>query len=511
MAIFRCAAIILLCFASLIQAESGSELLAEAEELVQTGLYLEAFKALDDMDPADKENRQQALKMRGDILSYYLDKYEEALAEYDQAMLVNEESAVAGECHFKKAMILFELGKMDESAREFTIYVKNFPGGKQVPTATFMIEDVHRLKQSGEKPKAKETPKLSTYKIIRVALQRQERQAALGSTGSFTLMGKSGTRRENMANARFQIQSGKIRNSETGRVEEEWLLKPQNGFLTFQGKRYRGTIRLKEISGKLLVINRLDLEEYLLGVVPSEMPAGWPAEALKSQAVAARTYALFHCSKRGSEAFDVVPTIYDQVYTGVDGEHASTTKAVQATAGQVLIYNGRPVVAYFSSANGGYTETAGNVWGVDFAYLKSHPDEYDPRGYKGWKVSYPLNEVQSKLSKVGSGMGTLQNLFVESKTKAGRVKQMALVYSGGTKRISGDKFRKYMGRSKFISWAYEPKLSTGTVTFYGKGFGHAVGLSQHGAKVRAENGQSFHQILDFYYPGADLVSVTAKR
>ena len=489
---------------------SGEGPIAAAEELIQQGLYLEAFKALDAADPSDPASRQLALKMRADILSHFLDKYDEALVEYDAAIAVKRRGEDAGGAHFLKGMILYELGRLPEAKAEFDIYGRNFPKGRRMDTARFMYREILRLEKAGEKPAPRELPKLGTYKTVRVALQRKSSRATIGCTGkALTITAQRGAATQ-ASQARFSVRDGKVENAETGGSDREWLVTAQSGHLTVGGKPYRGKILVKPYQGALLVTNLVDIEDYLRGVVPSEMPASWPAEALKAQAIAARTYALFQISKRADYAFDVDPTIYYQVYGGVRAEHPATNRAIDATAGQILVHGGRPIVAYFSSANGGYTETAGNVWGIDFDYLKSVPDAYDPRGYSGWSETFSRGQVQAKLERWIGSKGHLRDLRVSSATRAGRVKQVTLECSGGPVNVEGEAFRKAMGRSKFISWVYQPRVNGEKVTFHGKGFGHAVGMSQHGAKIQARDGRSFEEILAFYYRGAGLVRVKAK-
>jgi SpoIID/LytB domain protein len=143
------------------------------------------------------------------------------------------------------------------------------------------------------------------------------------------------------------------------------------------GKRYRGTIHVDLSGGRLRAINLVRLEHYLYGVVPAEVPDDWPAEVLKAQAVAARTYAL--ATRKIGGAFDLFPDVRSQVYRGIDEEEESTNEAVDETAGKVLMYRGRLATTYFFSTSGGRTASVADVWpgSNPVPYLVSVADPYD--------------------------------------------------------------------------------------------------------------------------------------
>jgi stage II sporulation protein D len=143
------------------------------------------------------------------------------------------------------------------------------------------------------------------------------------------------------------------------------------------GRRYRGTIQVDRVGRRLRAINVVKLEQYLYGVVPAEVPDDWPAEVLKAQAVAARSYAL--ATRKTDGAFDLYPDVRSQVYLGVDEEEDTTNAAVDETAGQVLMYSGRVVIAYFHSTSGGRTASVEDVWpgSKPTPYLTGVDDPYD--------------------------------------------------------------------------------------------------------------------------------------
>lgn len=152
------------------------------------------------------------------------------------------------------------------------------------------------------------------------------------------------------------------------------VLKPaENGFISAKNKWYRGYLIIQNKNKKLTVINEVPLEDYLKGVVPSEMPSGWAIEALKAQAIAARSYALANLGKRASMGFDLKDTPEDQAYGGATAETARTNSAVDETSGLVLTYNYKIVSAFYSASAGGQTVNSKTAWGNDLPYLRSVP------------------------------------------------------------------------------------------------------------------------------------------
>lgn len=152
------------------------------------------------------------------------------------------------------------------------------------------------------------------------------------------------------------------------------VIKPEgSGFISVKKKWYRGFFIVYNHNGVLTVINKLDIEDYIKGVVPSEMPSGWSYEAHKAQAVAARSYALANLGKRSSHGYDLKDTPEDQAYGGATAESARTNQAVEETKGIVLIYNLKIIPAYYSASAGGQTSSSADVWTRNLPYLQSVP------------------------------------------------------------------------------------------------------------------------------------------
>jgi stage II sporulation protein D len=205
----------------------------------------------------------------------------------------------------------------------------------------------------------------------------------------------------------IKLDDGRFYNTGTNYL----ILNCSNGFVSTKEKWYRGALIVKRIYDDLTVINDLSLEEYLLGVVPSEMPSSWDEEALKAQAIAARSYAISNLGKRVSRGYDLKDTPEDQAYNGATGEKAKTTKAVLETRGKVLVYNKKVINAYYSASAGGKTRLPSEAWGSkDLPYLHSVFSYDDNVGKKGHGVGLSQYGANS-LAKQGYNAYQILNYF----------------------------------------------------------------------------------------------------
>jgi stage II sporulation protein D len=202
---------------------------------------------------------------------------------------------------------------------------------------------------------------------------------------------------------------------------------------------YRGSVQVDVVNGKLRAINFVGLEQYLYGVVPSEMPYTWHPEALKAQAVVARSYAL---ATRRSGAFDLYPDTRSQVYLGLEHERPSTNAAVDATAGEVVLYQGQVAKTYFFSTSGGRTASAEDVWGEAVPYLVSVPDPYDTISpHHTWG---PLAYTGTKLARMMKMKGRVVDVQAELNA-SGRIKTLNVVGTKGNLTIPGASLRQRLG------------------------------------------------------------------
>ena len=282
-----------------------------------------------------------------------------------------------------------------------------------------------------------------------------------------------------------------------------------------KGKKYRGYMKLLLTNGKsgVTVVNTLPLEEYLYGVVPSESISTWKENALKAQAVAARTYALKHMGGYASSGYDVTDNTSSQVYNGFSAETSATDKAVDSTKGEILTYQGQPIDALFHASGGGYTEDSENVWGMSIPYLRAVKEEDTPEVKSSWNKTIPLSSIGTdlsigqlksiKLSRLKSGP-----MKTSDRGVSGRVKQVVFVGSKGQKIITGNALRDMYGlRSTLFDFNIEGK----NLVINGYGFGHGLGMSQWGAEAMArkhdDDKEYYKTILSHYYKGTDIKKI----
>lgn len=274
--------------------------------------------------------------------------------------------------------------------------------------------------------------------------------------------------------------------------------------VSVNGKEYFGGIKLLKKDYALTVINIAPVEEYLRGVLPKEMIQSWPLDALKAQAVAARTFVLKNRGKHKTDGYELCATTHCQVYDGTQ-TFVVPDVAITRTCGEVLYYGGRTVDAPFHADSGGMTESAANVWGGNVAHLKAVAD--DEKKTQAWTVKFSVSDFSSRM---GSAFGNVTGFNLTpltigksavDRTTSGRVKSAQIVGSKKTVQMSGSDMRR---KFSLPSTLFDVKIENGEVIFSGYGKGHGVGLSQYGAKHYAEKGWKYDKILAHYYQGATL-------
>ncbi|SHM62097.1 stage II sporulation protein D [Fibrobacter sp. UWB7] len=285
---------------------------------------------------------------------------------------------------------------------------------------------------------------------------------------------------------------------------------------------YNGEFIVTANGNKLNAINVIDIEDYLRGVVPYEIGKLDESkfEALKAQAVAARTYAYKHFGSRVAQGFDVYADTRDQVYKGLHSATELTDKAVRETEGVVMTYNGEFITAYYHSTCGGETEGV-VTWGrPDHPYLKNKPD-LRPDGtpwcressYSEWTREFTEDElrdlfqINAKEAKANvPSFSSIKSMHIQDTLKSGRIHTLVIETNNGSFTAKADKIRWLFKRGGTIlpSSFFRIHKNGNEWILKGKGFGHGVGLCQMGARARAQAGQSYIQILTHYYPGITL-------
>lgn len=278
-----------------------------------------------------------------------------------------------------------------------------------------------------------------------------------------------------------------------------------NKYLILNGKKYRGSLEVRKKNGGLYVINELGLEDYLKGVVPQEIDHRWDMEALKAQAVVARTYALFYKRGNNGKDYDLESSIMSQVYNGMDGEKFRSTFAVMETEGIVLIYEGELIEAFYHASCGGSTENSGEIWSKDAPYLRSIRC---PETSQSWERKITFGEIEEALRKDGEHYGKVIKVEISATTNTGRVSYIKITLKNGNGKeplnIRGNDFRRIFGYTRIPSANFRIESNGDAIVLTGKGAGHGVGFCQFGAKEMSEKGKGFKEILKHYYRGVEI-------
>ena len=227
------------------------------------------------------------------------------------------------------------------------------------------------------------------------------------------------------------------------------------GIFTDEGTMYRGGLMLYKSESAYKYINVINTEKYLYGVLPREMSSGYPQEALKAQAVAARTYVAGNIDrKHKDQGFDLCNTQDCQVYGGVACEAPTCTSAVVETEGMIVYYNGIPAATcVYGSSNGGYIEACRDIWSADLGYLQGKEDPYDPQ--ISWTVKYTKEELQNKVDAAGFGIGKLTGFSVLEQTPGGSVTKVELTGTNGSKVLRKSNILSFFGDSAMKSLHFE--------------------------------------------------------
>ena len=278
------------------------------------------------------------------------------------------------------------------------------------------------------------------------------------------------------------------------------------------GKPYRGVAEATPGEKGVLVVNELPLEEYLVGLINCEISSAWPIEAVKAQAVIARTYALNRKQARSTSFYHLESSVIDQVYDGCEIEDSRARRGVSDTAGEVLSYQGAVIQAFYHSNCGGRTEASEHVWGKQLPYLGGVDCRYcltSPSS--AWDLRIALPELEERLKAAGHRVSGVTDIRPGPRNSRGRLKHVVIVSSRSDLSLTGDQFRKAIGYSVIKSTNFTVRVENREAVFSGLGNGHGVGLCQWGAKQRALDGFGYAEILSYYYPGTDLIKFSDIR
>lgn len=336
-------------------------------------------------------------------------------------------------------------------------------------------------------------------KELRIAIQKGVGQITVGSSTPATVKDGSGRSLGELTEMAPSDARATGKTVTLGQFSgNQLLIEPAaNGYVWIGDRWFRGRTRLILVGSKLVALNLIDLENYLYSVVGAEAIPTWPLEALKAQAVAARTYAIYKTNTASNRYYDLDTSTQTQVYKGLNTEFLSTQDAVNSTAGQILTYGGKAILAAFHSSSGGHTENVEDVWSSSLPYLRGVVDYDQQAPVFQWSKDFSRDQLTRSIG----GIGTVRSLIPERTSPQGRVLSMRIVGSAGSKILSGSQIREALD---LRSTLFTVSLDQGQFEINGRGYGHGIGLSQWGTYYLASQGISYDQILGHYYQNAQL-------
>ena len=355
--------------------------------------------------------------------------------------------------------------------------------------------------------------------LMRIAIVQETSQVKLGSSDEGQILDADGNLLgtiDPMESRRASIEDGTITLSGTEGDRLYLRASSPDGLVYIADRWYRGSVELRPDGSGLTAINYVDLDDYVASVVGAEMGDRFPLEALKAQAVAARTYALYHRNRRLDRPFDLGDTISWQVYKGVESATATAHQATQLTSGQVVVYNSRLIDAVFHSSSGGHTANSEDVWSDARPYLRATNDSHVSPAMP-WQQQLDPDSLEEAFGEVGNVL----DLEVLETTPHGRALALRLHGTESSEDMRANQFLLELGipSTLFTVEPVGPAIASITsnggipptvFTLTGPGYGHGIGMSQWGASGLAAQGWSYGQILDFYYEGTNLGAISVQ-
>ncbi len=268
----------------------------------------------------------------------------------------------------------------------------------------------------------------------------------------------------------------------------------------YRGRKYQGGIFLYPQNEEVLVINVIPIENYIEGVLPTEISPSWPIEALKAQAVAARTYAFLKVLENREKPYHITSSPKHQAYGGTTLVNYKVKKAVEETRGEILTYHGKPAKTFYHSCSGGKTANAYYVWGMKLPYLISVSSPCEGAPYNFWKLKIKGKEV----ARLVNGGERLKAFRILSRSPSGRAYRVKIITDKGSTTLTGEKLRLLLGPNRLKSTLFKVRFDGENLYFVGKGWGHGVGLCQWGARNLALRGWNYKKILYHYFPGTKI-------
>lgn len=489
-------------------AYNDKQAMEEADMYLKNGQYLEAVGVYQDISDLSHslEMKAGAILRMGDIYSYFLNDHDLAMEKYTIVIKKYGNSTHAANALLNAGMIFYEKRRYKEALNQFKAYLKRFPHGERKETAEFMIEMCTR--PSPALTEKKQTFHAAKDETVRVLILSGVQEIRVESTS--LLEARDGDGKgilDKSQKAAIDIEGGIITLngkylSHNGLV----IMTAKGDMLSVNGSPYRGNLKIqKRAAGGMDVINILDVEAYLYGVVPKEMSPQWHPEALKAQSIAARTYALYQKGKNKNKDYDVIASTTSQVYGGAGAEMEESNRAVDETRGILVLYNGQPALTYFHANSGGMTEDAKSVWNADIPYLRAIRDDYSIKAPNcSWTLSLSADKIRKALNHKGFEIGSIGRLVPVDVSPSGRIQKIKIFHDGGEAIVKGNDFRIKIDPALIKSTLFTIISEEDGIHLEGKGYGHGVGMSQWGAYIMAREGCSYSDILKHYYRGVEI-------
>ncbi|RCW89264.1 SpoIID/LytB domain protein [Halanaerobium sp. DL-01] len=390
-------------------------------------------------------------------------------------------------------------------------------------------------------------------KKIKVGLQENNKNLVFQSKSDFKIIKNSTVlfNGEKMENYILNIDTGnlyieyKTGRTKLGEVEGNYEISNEeySSFYIFnlnygegyfwqgrESRQYRGDLLIKGDGSQFTIINNIDLTSYLISVVPSEIYASWPDEALKAQAIAARSYTLSNLGRHKDDGYDLCSTVHCATYNGVKSEHPNTTEAVLFTQGETAYYKDNIIEAVFSSNSGGFTERSDEIWQSDLPYLRganqmidesysfplspyelkkwivTEPESYSKK-YGGNRYRWQLN-ISKEVLEYSSKLQNINKISITDRASGGTVTKLKIIGDSEEKIYSGYQIRRVFAGIRNSRIILEPIYSNSgeflSVNIYGAGWGHNLGFDQSAAAGMAAEGWSYREIINHFYPETEI-------
>ena len=511
--------IVFVCSLPAVQAKAvdfnAGPLLEQARIFLDQGQFLECIDAYYQVYQYSRKPQERSLGLVriADVQALFLDHKGEGLDLYLKARKEFASKDIPENAFFNAGMIEFELGRLESAKNSLQSFLSNFPQSFRTSTAHYLLERIASDLAISTPAPQKETATNAEISspaappLVRVALNQSE-QVTLRFQSEVEVQTMNGNQKWPMGEYRFVNVAQKLQVDDQILGSQSTLI-PLKGPFTWQGRAYNGNAVVKILKNQILLINQLPLEAYLEGVVPKEMSSSWKLEALKAQAVCARSYAYYLLRKSEDKDYDVAATTASQVYGGANAGNSNTSKAISATRGTILAYNGQSVLTYFHSHSGGVLEDASQVWsGSSFPYYQVKNDDISEQiNSLAWQYLVKNEDLLKTLQNNGFHVQEITEMTAGEVSPSGRLVTVEITTDSGPLKIRANSLRMWLGATNVKSILASIQKQPDGYLFEGHGYGHGVGMSQWGAQGMAQGGAAFDQILRHYYPGTELKGI----